>query len=313
MRIRFVLSALFVFAASSAWAQTMAIRAGNLIDPAKGTVAKNQVVLIKSGNITAVGAGLEIPKDAEIVDLSNSWVMPGLMDAHTHVTFGHENWDLDASYFAEDSAFRALRGLRTSQLLLNAGFTTLRDVGNDANYAAVALRRALEKGWLTGPTILAAGKIIAPFGGQTSRPSIDMGPFWRYEYIDADGPEQVRSAVRQNIAYGVDLIKLVSDSSRSYYSLEEIRVAVEEAHRAGLAVAVHVVSSDAAKNVILGGADSIEHGFELSDEVLQLMKEKGTVLVGTDFPAEHFVAGGYKTRSSERAGQGHYRPVAPGL
>jgi imidazolonepropionase-like amidohydrolase len=190
MRVRFVLLALFLFAASAAWSQTIAIRAGNLIDPAKGTVAKNQIILIKGVNIVAVGPNLEIPKDAEFVDLSKSWVMPGLMDAHTRVTSGQKNWELELSYLYEDSAYRALRGLKTAQTLLNAGITTVRDVGNDANYAAVDLRKAIAQGWFTGPTILTAGKIIAPFGGQSSNASVEMGPYWRFEYIDADGPEQ---------------------------------------------------------------------------------------------------------------------------
>ena len=89
----------------------------------------------------------------------------------------------------------------------------------------------------------------------------------------------------------MDLIKLVADKSRSFYSLEEIRTAVEVAHGAGIAVSVHVFNDEPAKNVILGGVDSIEHGFYLSDDVLRLMREKGTVLVSTDFPADHFVAG----------------------
>jgi imidazolonepropionase-like amidohydrolase len=301
MRFRFLLLALFVFTASSAWAQTIAIRAGHLIDPAKGTVAKDQIILVKSGKIVEVGANVEIPRDAEIVDLSNSWVMPGLIDAHTHVTEGQRNWQLELSYLYEDSAYRALRGLKTAQVLLNAGITTIRDVGNDANYAAVDLRKAIEQGWFTGPTILTAGKIIGPFGGQSNGASVEMGPYWRFEYIDADGPDEISKAVRQNIFYGVDLIKLVADSSRSYYSLEEIRTAVEVAHSAGLAVAVHVVESEPAKNVILGGADSIEHGFFLSDEVLHLMKERGTMLVGTDFPSEHLVAGGQDTPEKAKA------------
>jgi imidazolonepropionase-like amidohydrolase len=180
-------------------------------------------------------------------------------------------------------------------VLLNAGITTVRDVGNDANYAAVDLRKTIDQGWFTGPTILTAGKIIGPFGGQSNGASVEMGPYWRFEYIDADGSDEIVKAVRQNIFYGADLIKLVADSSRSHYSLEEIRTAVEAAHNAGLAVAVHVLESSPAKDVILGGADSIEHGFFLSDDILRLMKEKGTVLVGTDFPSEHLVAGGIDT------------------
>jgi imidazolonepropionase-like amidohydrolase len=117
-------------------AQTIAIRAGNLIDPSKGTIAKDQIILVTGEKIDAVGPNVEIPNDAEIVDLSRFWVMPGLMDAHTHLTSGQKNWDLERSYLYEDSAYRALRGLKTAQLLLNAGITTVRDVGNDANHAA---------------------------------------------------------------------------------------------------------------------------------------------------------------------------------
>jgi imidazolonepropionase-like amidohydrolase len=275
-----------------AFGQTIAIRAGNLIDPANGTVKKDQIIVVRDGTITAVGPGLEIPKDSEIVDLSKSWIMPGLIDAHTHITWGQPFWTLgDFTYLYQNSADRALVGLKTAQTLLNAGITTVRDVGNDGAYIAVSLRKAMDRGLFPGPTILTSGKIIAPFGGQESDVSYEMGPFWRIEYLDADGPEQIRHAVRENIFYGADLIKLVADNSKSFYSLEEIRAAVEVAHSAGLAVAVHVMNDEPAKNVILGGADSIEHGFYLSDDVLRLMKEKGTVLVGTDFPADHLVAG----------------------
>jgi imidazolonepropionase-like amidohydrolase len=292
MRLRFVLPLFFLFIAGAARGQTIAIRAGNLINPANGTISKDQVILIKDGTVNAVGPSLEIPKDAEIVDLSKSWIMPGLIDAHTHITFGVKSWEQwDFTYLYQNSADRALRGLKTAQTLLNAGITTVRDVGNDGAYIAVSLRKAIDQGLFPGPTILTSGKIIAPFGGQSSDVSYQMGPYWRIEYLDADGPEQIRHAVRENIFYGADLIKLVADNSKSFYSLEEIRTAVEVAHSAGLAVAVHVFNDQPAKNVILGGADSIEHGFYLSDEVLRLMKEKGTVLVSTDFPADHLVAG----------------------
>jgi imidazolonepropionase-like amidohydrolase len=273
MRARLLAFFLLHFA-SPVLAQTTAIRAGNLIDPAKGTIAKDQVILVKDGKIESVGAGMAIPKDAEVLDLSSAWVMPGIMDAHTHVTSGQKDWDLERGYLHEDSALRALRGLKTSLTLLNAGITTVRDVGNDANYAAVALRKAIERGWFVGPTVLTAGKIIAPYGGQSGSVSTEMGPYWRFEYIDADGPEEIRKAVREDIFYGADLIKLVADNSAYRYSLDEIRAAVDEAHAAGRAVAVHVMGGEAAKNVILGGADSIEHGFFLSDELLRLMKER---------------------------------------
>ncbi len=216
-------------------AQTIAIRAGNLIDPAKGTVGKDQIILVENGKITAVGAGLTIPKDAEVVDLSKEWVMPGLMDAHTHITFQEipGKAPFEAMYLKEGSPFRALRGLHTGQILLKAGFTTMREVGNEADYA------------------------------------------------------EIRKAIHENIYYGADVIKLAADNSDYFYTEEEIRAAADESHNAGRALAVHVYGGKAADNVIRGGADSVEHGFTLTEAQLKLMKEKGTYLVGTDFPAAH--------------------------
>jgi imidazolonepropionase-like amidohydrolase len=272
----------------TASAQTIAIRAGNLIDPATGNVARNQTILVRDGKIAAVGAQVQVPAGAEVIDLSNAYVMPGLMDAHTHLTLGGEPpAALELSYAHESSAARALRGARNARDLLMAGFTSVRDVGNDANYAAIDLRRAIERGWFPGPTMLTTGKIIATFGGQLQSMNPEIGTLWRFEYLDADTPDEVRKAVRQNVFYGANAIKLVADNSATYYSAAEIRAAVEEAHRAGLKVAVHVLTDAPAREVIAGGADSIEHGFELSDDVLRLMKEKGMFLVGTDFPLEH--------------------------
>jgi imidazolonepropionase-like amidohydrolase len=287
------LLAICLLLAVPAWAQTVAIRAGNLIDPATGAVTKNQIILVKDKKIAEVGPNVAIPAGTQVVDLANEWVMPGIMDAHTHVTqsvrlFG----ELDHNYLVEATGLRALRGLYTAQTLLRAGITTVRDVGNDANFAAVDLRKAIDAGWFVGPTVQTAGKIIAPYGGQSRGIPQEIGPFWRFEYYDADGPEEIRKAVRENIFYGADLIKLVADNSDYHYSLEEIRAAVEEAHHADRPVAVHVMGGEAADNVIAGGVDSIEHGFFLTDDQLRRMKEKGIFLASTDFPAIHFEAGG---------------------
>jgi imidazolonepropionase-like amidohydrolase len=272
-------------------AQTTAIRAGHLIDPATGRVAELQTILVKDGKITAVGPGVEVPQAATLIDLSASWVLPGLMDAHVHITWGEPPPPvMELSYVREGSPLRALRGLWNARSVLEAGFTTIRDVGNEANYASIDLRRAFERGWFMGPTLVTTGKIIAPFGGQLSGTPPELGPFWRFEYIDADTPDEMRKAVRQNIYYGAQAIKLVCDNSAYHCSVDEVRAAVAEAHSAGLPVAVHVMGGEAARNVILGGADSIEHGFGLSDELLQMMKEKGVVLVSTDFPYEHLAA-----------------------
>ena len=275
------------------WAQTVAIRAGNLIDPATGSVAKNQIILVKDQKIVEVGPNVAIPKDSQVIDLSSEWVMPGIMDAHTHVTQSVKYFrELDHNYLVEATGLRALRGLYTAQTLLNAGITTVRDVGNDANFAAVDLRKAIDAGWFVGPTVQTAGKIIAPFGGQSRGIPPEIGPFWQFEYYDADSPEEIRKYVREDIFYGADLIKLVADNSDYHYSLEEIRAAVDEAHRAGRPVTVHVMGGEAADNVIAGGVDSIEHRFYLTDDQLRRMKEKGIFLSSTDFPAIHFEGGG---------------------
>jgi imidazolonepropionase-like amidohydrolase len=275
----------------------VAVHAGHLINPADGTVSQNQTILIQNGKITAIGAGLKVPEGAQVVDLPNEWVMPGLVDAHTHITMnlppalpGESYWE---NYLLREStAFRTARGLHNAELLLNAGFTALRDVGNAGDYADTAVREAIEKGWFAGPTMINSGKIIGPFGGQSHGYSPEQGRFWAYEYIDADNPAEIRKAVRQNIYYGAKVIKLVADNSSFHYSEEDIRAAVDEAHRAGLAVAVHVTADQAARDVINGGADSVEHGYYLTPDVLKLMKEKGTYLVGTDFPLEHMAAFG---------------------
>jgi imidazolonepropionase-like amidohydrolase len=283
---------LVTFLVAPLGAQTVAIRAGHLIDPATGSVTKNQIILVQGKKIVDVGSAVSIPQDAVDVDLSSEWVMPGIMDAHTHITQSVRYFrDLDSNYLREDTPFRALRGLWTGQLLLNAGITTVRDVGNDANFAAVALRKAIDRGWFPGPTVLTAGKIIAPFGGQTGGIPQEIGPFWQFEYYDADNVEEIRKAIHENIYYGADLIKLVADNGPYHYSVEEIRAAVDEAHHAGLAVAVHVLGGEAASNVIEGGVDSVEHGFFLTDDQLRRMKEKGIFLSGTDFPTAHFLAG----------------------
>src|SRR5207244_11745183 len=130
------LFALVLLFAGQAAAQTAAIRAGNLVDPVTGTVAKNQVILVKDGKIAEVGPRVQIPAGAEVVDLSNAWVMPGLLDAHTHLTLGGPSLDLlESLYLRAPAGLRVLRGIRNVRAVLEAGFPTITDVGNAAKYA----------------------------------------------------------------------------------------------------------------------------------------------------------------------------------
>jgi imidazolonepropionase-like amidohydrolase len=282
-------AAFLLLIVSPSFAQILAIRAGTVVDPARGSSAKDQVILVEHGKILRIGPKVEIPAGAEIVDLSKEWVTPGLIDAHTHMTLTEleGNAPFESFYLNQSSTLRGLRGMHNAQLVLNQGFTTLRDVGNSAEYAMSDVRRAIDAGWFLGPTIIDSGKIIAPFGGQSRDIPPRQGAFWQFEYIDADGPEEVRKAVRTNIYYGAGVIKLVADNNPYHYSIDEFRAAVDEAHRAGIPVAVHVYSGDALDNAIEAGVDSIEHGFDLTDAQLGRMKAKGMFLVGTDFPRKH--------------------------
>jgi imidazolonepropionase-like amidohydrolase len=249
-------AAFLLLIVSPSFAQVLAIRAGTIVDPARGSIAKDQVILVEHGKILNIGPKLEIPPGAEIVDLSKEWLTPGLIDTHTHMTLTEleGNAPFESFYLNQSSTLRGLHGLHNAQLVLYQGFTTLRDVGNSAEYAMSDVRRAIDAGWFVGPTIIDSGKIIAPFGGQSRDIPPRQGAFWQFEYIDADGPEEVRKAVRTNIYYGAGVIKLVADNNPYHYSVEELRAAVDEAHRAGIPVAVHVYSGDALDTCIEAGA-----------------------------------------------------------
>lgn len=275
--------------------QTATLVAGHLLDPASGETTTNQLIRVVDGKI----ASIEPAKDVSAlepgwIDLRDSWVLPGLMDAHVHITWNIDyhrpNWN--DTYLNEGKGLRALRGVKVAQEFLRAGFTTIKEIGNDLDYATADVIRAIKAGWYEGPHIQYAGMIIAPFGGQTGGITYDNKGFWQIDFIDADSPEEIVKAIRQNIYFGADTIKLVSDQQRYFYSQQEIEAAVAEAKRSGLKVTVHVMGGEAARAVILGGAAAIEHGFDLDEELLRLMKEHGTFLVGTDFAFANFKAYG---------------------
>lgn len=263
--------------------------AGRLLHPDTAKVEQNVTLTIEGGKIVSVAPGRTSPGPSDtVIDLSQAWVLPGLMDTHTHLAV-----DVEAEQKqSESTSFRALRAVKNGQQLLQAGFTTVRDLGNEGHHALTDVRRAFDEKLFPGPTLLHAGKIIAPFGGQSGRRHpvpFERGTTWAVDYADADGPQQVMEAVRRNIYYGATVIKLVADQKPYFYSEEEIRAAAQEAHRAGLKLAVHVGGGQAATNAIQGGADSLEHGFDLSREQLLAMKRQGISLATTDFPHAHLL------------------------
>jgi imidazolonepropionase-like amidohydrolase len=263
-----------------------AIKAGKLVDPEKGTTETNQIILVRGKKIEAVGPNVQIPSDAKIIDLSKSTVLPGLFDAHTHLCMTLKRDRDGNNYFIttllDPTPFRAIEGVANARDMLASGFTTVRDVGNNGNYADTALREGIERGLVPGPTMINAGRIIAPYGGQFHLQP-EKQELATPEYIFADTHDEMIKGIRENIHYGAKVIKIVVDDQQYIYSAEDIRFMVEEAHRDGLKLAAHCWTRAGAHNAAEAGVDSIEHGERMTNEDLQLAKKNHVVLVGTDF------------------------------
>jgi imidazolonepropionase-like amidohydrolase len=193
-----------------------------------------------------------------------------------------DNRDLFVNDIKDPSTYRAILGVVNARAMLDSGFTTIRDVGNNGNYADTALRRAIEEGLVPGPTMINAGRIIGPFGGQYHLQP-ERRSLGEPEYFFADTRDEMRKAIRENIHFGAKVIKIVVDDQKYIYSVDDIKFIVAEAASAGLKVAAHCMTEQGARNAAEGGVASIEHGFRMSDEALQLAKLHNVVLVGTDF------------------------------
>jgi imidazolonepropionase-like amidohydrolase len=272
--------------AAAVQAQTIAIRAGRLIDPESGTASRNQVILIESGLITAVGGSVTIPANAKLIDLTNATVLPGLFDMHTHLCLAVKApRDAGRYYYTTlndpDSA-RAIDGVVNARTMLESGFTTVRDIGNEGNYACASVRRAIERKMVPGPTMFNAGRIIAPYGGQFFLQP-DKTNLAEPEYFFADTRDEMVKAIRENIHYGATVIKIVVDDQRYIYSVDDIRFMVDEAGRAGLKLAAHAWTHQGAHNAAMAGVASIEHGFAMTNEDLEIAKKNNVVLVGTEY------------------------------
>jgi len=290
----------------SSSAQTLVIRAGRTIDPDTGVVSKNQVILVSDGKIAAVGSNLNVPANARVIDLSRETVLPGLFDAHTHLLANVDpKWDLGDFWIMSVQrrpGYRAVLGVQHARDMLDSGFTTVRDVGNSGDYLDVDLEKAIDFGWVVGPTIVPAGRIIAPFGGQFWDTPAEAKLLNSPEYYFADSRDEMRKAVRENIYWGAKVIKIVVDAKSYVYSTDDIGFIVNEAAAAGRKVAAHVQTERGARNAIEAGVGSIEHGWVLTDEDLALAKKNHVVLVSTDFPEKQLEALGMEP---SQAGKTH--------
>lgn len=290
---------------------TIVIKAGRLIDVKAGTALENQTIIIEGERIKSVGANLPIPAGAQVIDLSRSTVLPGMIDSHTHLlqnydgALGGDDNNMILTVTQMSVAKRALLGAAMGREDLEAGITTVRDLGNSGLNGDVALRDAINNGWVVGPRIIASTRALSAAGGQFGGVQAETQKIIDQEYVIISGVEEARRAVRQAFYDGADCIKIIVDTGPRVVSLEEMKVIVEEAHRVRRKVAAHAVSDQAIRSATEAGVDSIEHGYGASDEALKLMAEKKVFLVPTDGTLDDYMAifGARKMSTEEEAQQ----------
>lgn len=267
-----------------------AIKCGKLIDGKSDTPLENVTILIDGNKIKDVGKHLTIPANAKVIDLSNATVLPGLIDAHTHVLLQGDitSEDYDVQLLKQSIAYRALRGSLSCRTALLNGFTTLRDMGTEGSmYADVDLKKAINRGIIEGPRLFVSGRAINSTGHY---PLANRDYAWEWKVpkglIEITGTTEARRAVREELSYGADWVKIYAD--RSYYrtpdgsfhslanfTTEEINALGDETAMHHKKMAAHAVTPDGIMPAIKAGAASIEHGFGMNDECIKLMVEKG--------------------------------------
>lgn len=273
--------------------KTVYVRAGRLFDGTTDTVSTNVVIVVEGERIKNVSpaGSVSIPQGATVIDLSRSTVLPGLIDCHTHLGSRADRYD-EIYHFKSTPFQSAFAGVVNARKTLEAGFTSVRDVGS-LPFLAVDLRNSINEGFIPGPRIVASGPGISITGGHgdlnnfSPQTRVSMFPEERNFQI-ADGVDQVRHVVRAQVKYGVDVIKILAtggvlskgDSPGApQFTFEELKAAAEEAHMAGRKIAAHAHGTQGIKNAILAGIDSIEHASLIDDEGIRLAKEHGTYLV----------------------------------
>jgi len=282
-----------------------AIRAARLFDGTSDATIADAVVLVQGSRITAKGSRLAVPAGAQVIDLGDVTLLPGFIDAHTHVTDESSNdWNADTvSGLRRTIPEATLRAAELARRTLMAGFTTVRDVGS-ADYIDVGLRNAIASGVTPGPRMLVSVHALGARGGHcdnTGYPFQRFGPEPGIADGIASGPDQFRDAVRFQVKYGADVIKvcatggvlsLADDVGAPQLTQAEMDALVDEAHRLGRRTAAHAHGAEGAKVAIRAGIDSIEHGSFLDEEAVKMMHEHGTYLVPTLMAGEY--AGGRK-------------------
>ena len=278
---------------------TVVLKAARMIDGNGGAPISNAVIVIVDNKITGVGAAgsVPVPANARLVDLGDVTLLPGLIDAHTHVigrVLGDP--DNDMALVKDFESFAAILGVIHARETLQAGFTSIRNVGAWGRFDDMALRKAINEGWIEGPRIETAGHALGMRGGHCDENGLRPGLIDRgIEDGIADGPDQIRAAVRYQIKYGADVIKTCATGGvlsegdavgATQYTFEELKALVDEANKLERKVAAHAHGTEGIKLAVRAGVASIEHGSFLDEEGARLMKQHGTFLVPTLSAAE---------------------------
>ena len=310
----------------------VALRAGRLFDSNSGRMLTAQVVLIRGGRIIEVGPAdrIALPPGAEVLDLSRATVLPGLIDAHTHLFLtGESHGRYEEQLLKESWQYRTLEAAVNARRDLEAGFTALRDLETEgAMYSDVDVRNAIHRGLIPGPRLQVVTRALSTTGGYPLEGYSPEVPVPSGVEI-VDSPWAARLAVREQIKYGADLIKIYSTHRFRFapdgrlvsiptFTLEEIQAIVDEAHRQGVKVACHAYGGPGLHNCIEAGVDSIEHGLDLDEEALRQMVAKGIYYVPTLYvyefePQEDLEATGGKTSRARIHEASFRRAVASGV
>jgi imidazolonepropionase-like amidohydrolase len=276
-----------------AWAQPpspklKAVHAARLLDVKTGQYVQNPVIVIRGERIQSIESGGKIPDGADVIELGSATLLPGLIDCHTHllenysVFLGGDDPNMLLTVAQMSTAKRALLGAKMGREDLEAGITTVRDLGNSGHNGDVALRDAINSGWVVGPRIVASTRALAAAGGQFGELNPQAQKLIDEEYVVIGGIDEARRAVRQAFYDGADCIKVIVNTASRVVSLDEMRTIVEEAHRVGKKVAAHAIGDLATRVAADAGVDSVEHAYSIPDDALKTMAEKKIFLVPTD-------------------------------
>jgi imidazolonepropionase-like amidohydrolase len=278
------LSPTFYAAGQTIPQKTYLLKAGKFYDSEKNIFLVNQQILIEGKKITKIGKNITAPKGSVILELPNATVTPGLIDAHTHLlTLQKINDNLAIDAIMNSGEARVLRGAGLASTFLEAGFTSIRDLGNSGYYLDVELKRAINKGYVPGPKMFVSGPILSAIDGQFFQlPVGEQERVTRQEYRVIKGVEDARTAVKEHVNNSVDVIKIVAFGERLGLSKEEMKTIVQTAHENRLKVTAHATADWVIRDAIEAGVHGIEHAYNISDSTLDLMKSKNIYLVPTD-------------------------------